>query len=103
MAGGKAWLAMKTLLLAAVAAASLSFPLSGLAADKAVSLAGLDLASSAGRAEAMLRIQRAAYDVCRQIPPEGVNQLQDWLNYQDCVKAATESAAARLPSVASAR
>jgi UrcA family protein len=92
---------MKTLLLAAVAAAAL--PLTSLAADRMVSLADLDLASPAGHTEAMQRIQKAAYDVCRQIPPEGVNQLQDWLNFLDCAKAAREAAAAQLPPVDSSR
>jgi UrcA family protein len=92
---------MKTLLLAAVATAFLSFPLPGQAADKVVSLADLDLASPAGHDEAMLRISRAAFQVCREIPVEGVGQLQDWLNYLDCARAATQAAAAQLPPVAS--
>jgi UrcA family protein len=91
---------MKTLLLAAVAAVSLSFPLPSLGAEKAVSLADLDLASPAGHDEAMQRISRAAFQVCREIPVEGVGQLQDWLNYLDCAKAATLAAAAQLPPVA---
>jgi UrcA family protein len=94
---------MKTLLLAAIAAASLSLPLPSLAAEKAVSLAGLDLTSAAGRAEAMLRIQKAAYGACRRTPWEGVGQLQGWLQYLDCVKAATEAAAAQLPAAPDGR
>jgi UrcA family protein len=94
---------MKTLLLAAVAAASLSLPLASLAAERVVSLADLDLASAAGHAQAIHRIEKAAYDVCRQIPPEGVNQLLDWLNFLDCAKAAREAAAAQLPPVDSGR
>jgi UrcA family protein len=91
---------MKTLLLAAVAAASLSIPRSGLAEERVVSLADLDLASPAGHDEAMQRISRAAFQVCREIPVEGVGQLQDWLNYLDCARAATLAAAAQLPPVA---
>jgi UrcA family protein len=94
---------MKSVLFAAVAAASLSLPLPSFAADKVVTLADLDLGSTAGHTEAMRRIQRAAYDVCRQIPPEGMNQLQDWLNFVDCAKAASEAAAAQLPPVGSGR
>ncbi|HEX4622241.1 MAG TPA: UrcA family protein [Myxococcaceae bacterium] len=94
---------MKTLLLAAVAAASLCFPLPGQAADTVVSLADLNLASPAGHDEAMLRISRAAFRVCREIPVEGVGQLQDWLNYLDCARAAAETAAAQLPPVRSDR
>ena len=93
---------MKTLLLAAVAAASLSVPSSGLAqtvATRAVSMAGLDLASPAGHAAAMVRIQRAAYRVCREIPWEGVGVHTNWVQYLDCAKAATEAAAAQLPAV----
>jgi UrcA family protein len=91
---------MKTLLLAAFAVATLTIPLPGRAADKVVSLADLDLASPAGHDEAMLRISRAAFQVCREIPVEGVGQLQDWLNYLDCARDATLAAAAQLPPLA---
>jgi UrcA family protein len=94
---------MKTLLLAAVAAASLSIPLPGRAATRVVSVADLDLTSSAGHAEAMHRIQKAAYGVCREIPWEGVGVLWNWLQYLDCVKAATLAAAAQLPATPDAR
>ena len=91
---------MKTLLLAALAAGSLLTPVPSLADARVVSVADLDLASSAGHAEAMLRIRRAAYDLCRQVPVEGVGQLADWLKFLDCAKAATLAAAAQLPPVA---
>ena len=89
---------MKTLLLAALAVASVSLPLPSVAAEKAVSLADLDLTSSAGHAQAMLRIQRAAYQVCREIPWEGVDVLGNWVRYLDCVKDATQAAAPQLPA-----
>jgi UrcA family protein len=91
---------MKTLLLAAIAAASLCIPSPGLAAAKVVSLADLDLASPAGHDQAMARISRAAFQVCREIPVEGVGQLWDWLMYLDCARDATLAAAAQLPPVA---
>jgi UrcA family protein len=95
---------MKPLLLAAVAAASLSLPLPGLATTRVVSVADLDLASPAGHAQAMARIQRAAYGVCREIVPwEGVGVLWNWLQYLDCAKAATDAGAAQLPPVDSSR
>ncbi len=94
---------MKTLLPAAALAASLSLPLASLAADRTVSLADLDLASNAGHAEAIHRIEKAANDVCRQIPPEGVNPLQDWLDFLDCAKAASKAAAAQLPPIEAGR
>jgi UrcA family protein len=89
---------MKTLLLAAIAAASFSLPHSGQAATRVVSLADLDLTSSAGHSQAMLRIQRAAYQACRDIPWEGVGMLSNWLQYLDCVRDATQAAAAQLPA-----
>ena len=59
----------------------------------------LNLASPAGHAAAMVRIQRAAYRVCREIPWEGVGVHTNWVQYLDCAKAATEAAAAQLPAV----
>ncbi len=94
---------MKTLLLAALAAGSVLIPVPSLADTRVVPVADLDLASPAGHAEAMLRIRRAAYDLCRQVPVEGVGQLWDWLKYLDCAKAATLAAEAQLPPVASER
>ncbi len=63
-----------------------------------VSLTGLDLGAPAGQAEALKRIHKAAADLCRNDGVEGVDQQDDWLRFQDCVKRASAEAMARLPS-----
>jgi UrcA family protein len=101
---------MKTLVLTALAAGCLILPVPGMAAPAAsaditlasrpVSLADLDLTSAAGHAEAVHRLTRAAYDICRERPTEGVAVHWDWLEYKICVRNAAVAAAAQLPPVA---
>jgi UrcA family protein len=68
----------------------------------AVSYAGLDLATLDGRVEALKRIRKAAQTLCRERPPEGVGALADHLQFEDCVKQASQDAAAKLPTPARA-
>jgi UrcA family protein len=94
---------MKTTVLAAFAATSLLAPIvqaPALAAEPkiAVSYAGLDLTTPNGRAEALRRIRKAAETLCRERPVEGVGALADHLQFQDCVKQASQDAAVKLPA-----
>jgi UrcA family protein len=93
---------MKPLVLAA-AVVCLSAPLPVSAGTRVVSVADLVLTSAAGHAAAVLRIRRAAFDLCREVPVEGVGQLWDWLKFMDCARDATQTAAARLPPIAAGR
>jgi UrcA family protein len=90
---------MKTIVCAALVAASLLAPGAVLAETQTVSLQGLDLATPAGHAAAVERIRKAAFRLCREVPVEGVGQLADWLKYNDCARQAAEGAVAQLPAV----
>jgi UrcA family protein len=101
--GGEA--TMKTTVLAAFAATSLLAPavlapttVPAAEREIAVSYAGLSLATPAGHAEALKRIRKAAETLCRERPPEGVDALADHLQFEDCVKQASQDAVARLPA-----
>ena len=86
-------------LLAAVACAGLLAPCAALADGLTVSLQGLDLATPAGHAAAVDRIRKAAFSLCREVPSEGVGQMEDHLKYEACAKQAAEAAEAQLPVV----
>src|ERR1700761_9132677 len=89
---------IKCFSIAALTACALAAPAAAFAQDaKSISLAGLDLASPTGHAEALRRIALAANSVCLSIPPQGMGHGADVLKFQACVKNTTEDAVARLP------
>ena len=89
---------IKNLIITALATGALAASGSAFAQDaKSISLAGLDLASPTGHAEALHRIAQAANSVCLSTPAEGMGHGANVLKFQACVKKTTEDAEAKLP------
>src|ERR1700761_5823625 len=98
---------IKCFAIAALTACAVAAPAAAFGQDaKSISLAGLDLASPSGHAEALHRIAQAANSVCLSIPAEGMGHGAEVLKFQACCKKTPEDAASRLPqpvAVAAAR